>query len=209
MEQPTENDKSATNTKWKKKLSIKAKIAALIGSAFLLCASFALVLYFWPSDPECGSQKTKDLLQRTAKQNQPNKITDGLPKGRFLKYVAEDINELNDPGLSDFKGLLDTYHTLEGTEFEEPTAQNLFLLLRLNPLLQKYKNEWDQSLEFISYSLWGDIITNSIDPQTKKIECQAELMVITKFGIWFYKPLTYNVKVTSDGRHVMEIYGPN
>ena len=208
MEQPTENDKSATNTKWKKKLSIKAKIAALIGSAFLL---FALVPYFWPSGPECGSQKTKKLLQRTAKQNQPNKFTDRIPKGQFFKYVAEDIKDLNDPGLSLFKSNLDNYFIYAGTAFDTGEIGRILLYtIMLDPDLEKYKNEWDESLESTIYTLGGNIITDSIDPQTKKIECQGELMVVTRFGSADEMlPVTFNVKVTSDGRHVMEIYGLN
>lgn len=123
--------------------------------------------------------------------------------------MAEDINDLNDPALSDFKRTLDQYLIYAGTGFDtREFERTFFYTIMLNPLLKKYKNEWDETLESNVYHLWGDIITDSIDPQTKKIECQGELLVLNRFG-GDDLPVTFNVKVTSDGRHVMEIYGLN
>jgi hypothetical protein len=125
--------------------------------------------------------------------------------------VAEDIKDLNDPGLSLFKSNLDNYFIYAGTAFDTGEIGRILLYtIMLDPDLEKYKNEWDESLESTIYTLGGNIITDSIDPQTKKIECQGELMVVTRFGSADEMlPVTFNVKVTSDGRHVMEIYGVN
>jgi len=81
----------------------------------------------------------------------------------------------------------------------------MFTRIYFDPSLQKYKDEWDN--QFIGYGLL-EVVTNSIDPQTKNIECQAVLVAISTFGA-VQMPVKFDVKVTSEGEHLMQIYGLN
>jgi hypothetical protein len=192
MEQRTRYHKLATIAKRVKNVSMKAKIVAFIGSASLL-----LLVGFWPSDLECGSEETKRLFDRIAKKNQPNKITEAIAMERgFAEYVAEDLKKLNHPEASQFQEYL-----------ENPfmTMDLLFARIYFDPSLQKYKDEWDN--QFIGYGLL-EVVTNSIDPQTKNIECQAVVFALSRFGL-AQMPVKFDVKVTSNGEHLMQIYGLN
>lgn len=135
------------------------------------------------SAPDCGSSDTIDLITQIAASNVPNKLT---------AYIVEH-NDLQGQLKQELQPFLSRNMGALTTPDEWPPEARA--------LAQKIVDIAATS----TYSL-SEIVTNSVDPQTKNVSCGAKLTASSSIGN-SELAITFTVQATSDGPSKVTVYG--
>ena len=168
---------------------MKSKITSLIG-----LTSFLALVACGSSDPECGSALSQKLVGDIAKENQPNKLTNYIYLEGFSLSVFEKFKEIT-PTLS-----VQTYAELANKAWDQETEQ--WLAFFNSP---ETNSAWEMELDKISYKV-SEIVTNTVDPETKNLTCAGKLIAESTLG-GSQLDITFDVKPTSDGLQLVTVYG--
>lgn len=169
---------------------------------FFASASLLALSSCGTNDPECGSALTAQQVTEIARNNQPNQLTN------FIFQKFKETDPFYQLAFQTFKEKNPEY---SGVTFEEfKTSVNSYPSSEFDgkvgdAVMQTLQTGNQKNMDGMSYSM-SEIVTDSVDPPTKNLQCAAKLTANSEFG-GAELSITYDVQLTSDGQQLVTVYG--